>query len=175
MPELIDVCLRSAVVYLTLLAALRLAGKRHSGQLSPHDFVLILLVSNAVQTAMVGQDTTLAGGLAAAATLIVLNVLLTRLVIHNQHLAPLLAGHPTLLIHHGQPLTPNLAHEGILIEELEAQVRAHGYESLGEVKVAIQECDGSVSVIGYHGGEQRMPGMGRRSRQGSGRGRRHRP
>lgn len=77
---LVNTILRSLVIYVAVLAALRLAGKRHVGQLSIVDFVLVLLVSNSVQNAMVGSDTSLAGGLVAALTLVAANLVLTGLV-----------------------------------------------------------------------------------------------
>src|SRR3954468_13896337 len=76
--SLLEIVLRSAVVYLIILVGFRLAGKRHISQLSLLDFALILLVSNAVQNAMVGTDTSLLGGNIAAFTLIAINVVLTR-------------------------------------------------------------------------------------------------
>lgn len=149
LPEWLDVTARSAVVYLALLVGLRLAGKRHAGQLSPHDFVLILLVSNAVQNAMVGNNVSLTGGLTAAATLICINVLITRFVLHQQRWVRYLAGRPTLLIHNGQVLHEALDREGILLDELQAQIRGHGFEGPHQVKSAVEECDGSISVIGF--------------------------
>ena len=159
LPSWLDVTVRSAVVYLALLAGLRLAGKRHSGNLSPHDLVLMLLVSNAVQNAMVGNDPSLVGGLAAAATLIVLNVMITRLVLHHRRWGPLLAGTPTMLIYNGQILQEHLEKEEILTSELEAQIRAHGFEDASAVKLAVEECDGSISVIGFGTGikEHKLP------------------
>lgn len=148
-PEWLEAVLRSALVYVALLIGLRLAGKRHAGHLSPHDFVLVLLVSNAVQNAMVGADVSLAGGLAAAATLILINVLITRFVLHTRRWVRYLAGHPTLLIHNGQVLAEALEREGILIDELLAQIRGHGFEGPHQVKSAVEECDGSISVIGF--------------------------
>lgn len=158
-PSWLDVTLRSTIVYAVLLAGLRLAGKRHSGNLSPHDLVLMLLVSNAVQNAMVGTDATLAGGIVAAATLIVLNVLITRLVLHHRHWGPLFAGTPTMLIYNGQVLHDHLQKEEILPAELEAQIRAHGFEDATAVRLAVEECDGSISVIGFGAGvkEQKLP------------------
>lgn len=141
--------MRSVVVYLALLVGLRLAGKRHSGQLSPHDFVLILLVSNAVQNAMVGDNVSLTGGLAAATTLIVLNVLVTRFVLRSRRWRRVISGEPTLLIHKGRMLPAALDREGILVEELLAQLRSHGFEGPEQVKSAVEECDGSISVLGY--------------------------
>lgn len=148
-PLWLEVPARSAVVYVALLGGLRLAGKRHAGQLSPHDFVLILLVSNAVQNAMVGTDSSLPGGLLSAITLIVINVLITRLLLRHRKWGPVLAGQPALLIHNGVVLEDALEHEGIMLDELDAQIRMHGFETPREVKTAVQECDGSISVIGF--------------------------
>jgi uncharacterized membrane protein YcaP (DUF421 family) len=160
LPSYVAIVVRSTIVYLAMLAGLRLAGKRHTGQLSPHDFVLILLVSNAVQNAMVGEDTTVHGGLIAAATLIVLNTLLSRFVLHHHRVNRLLTGEPTLLVHNGKIVKEHLRREGIRREELEAQIREHGFEGPEDVKTAIQECDGSISVIGWNNnGEKRLPGL----------------
>jgi len=165
LPDLLDVSLRSALVYIALLAALRLAGKRHAGQLSPHDFVLVLLVSNAVQNAMVGPDVSLAGGLVAAATLILINVLITRFLLHHRRWGRLFSDQPTLLIHNGLVLHEHLEREGILLEELEAQIRGHGLTELSQVKAAVQEADGTISVIAIQGHpEYRIAPLGRHHR-----------
>lgn len=158
LPELVEVALRSGAVYLALITFLRVAGKRHTAQLSPHDVVLVLLVANAVQNAMVGSSVSLEAGLVAAATLILLNVALARFVLHNRRIAPLLAGKPTLLIHNGVIQSDALERERILTDELEAQLRRHGYERADQVKIAIQEIDGSISVIGFGTlDERRLP------------------
>src|ERR1041385_6344894 len=81
---LAEIVARCAVVYLVILVGFRLAGKRHISQLSILDFALVLLVSNAVQNAMVGNDTTLVGGVLAALTLIAINVLLTRFLFKRE-------------------------------------------------------------------------------------------
>jgi len=167
-PELVrlaEVVVRTAVIYGALLLALRLAGKRHAGQLSPHDFVLILLVSNAVQNAMVGKNDTVHGGLAAAATLIVLNTLISRFVLRHERVNRFLSGQPTLLVHNGHVIDDHLRREGIRRDELEAQIREHGFDGPEEVKTAIQECDGSISVIGFgNHREHRLPALHRRHR-----------
>src|SRR5436190_12108040 len=100
--SLVWIVLRSTVVYLVMLGGFRLAGKRHISQLSLLDFALILLVSNAVQNAMVGNDTSLTGGIVAAATLISLNVILTRLFFRDERMAHLLGGEPRLLVRNGR-------------------------------------------------------------------------
>lgn len=145
---LVNTILRSVVVFVTVVAALRLAGKRHVGQLSIVDFVLVLLVSNSVQNAMVGPDTSLAGGLVAALTLIGINLLLTRLTLGSQRLGALIEGEPTLLVRNGQVLEDHLRREGIRAQELEAAIREHGFKDPGDCRAAILEIDGSISVVG---------------------------
>jgi len=145
---LVNTVLRSSVVYLAIYVALRLAGKRHVGQLSIVDFVLVLLVSNAVQNAMVGNDSSLLGGIVAALTLIVVNLALTRVVARHEKLASLLEGEPTLLVRDGKILDGSLAREGIRRAELEAAIREHGFKDVGDCRSAILEIDGSISVVG---------------------------
>ncbi len=145
--------LRSFLVYLAILAALRLAGKRHVGQLSLVDFVLVLLVSNAVQNAMVGSDTSLAGGLVAALTLITLNLLLTKLVLRSERLGSALEGQPSLLVRNGKIIEDHLIREGIRAAELEAAIREHGFEDASSCRTVIQEIDGSISVVPYESGQ----------------------
>ena len=128
--SLVEIVLRSSVVYLFILLGFRLAGKRHISQLSLIDFALILLVSNAVQNAMVGTDTTLVGGIIAAGTLILINVILTKAVFGREGFAKLVSGEPRLLIRNGNYVMSNLAHESIRPEELEEQIREHGFNDI---------------------------------------------
>jgi len=145
---LVNTVLRSSLVYLAIYVALRIAGKRHVGQLSIVDFVLVLLVSNAVQNAMVGNDSSLLGGIVAACTLIAVNLVLTRVVVRNEGLANFLEGEPTLLVRDGKVLDGALAREGIRRAELEAAIREHGFKDVGDCRAAILEIDGSISVVG---------------------------
>ncbi len=160
--------LRSLVVYLAILAALRAAGKRHVGQLSIVDFVLVLLVSNAVQNAMVGSDTSLAGGLVAAFTLIAVNLVLTRFVLKHERFGSFLEGEPTLLVRNGQVLEGHLQLEGIRRAELEAAIREHGLADEKDCRLVIQEIDGSISVVpfGDQPREHHLPPLHRHRRVG---------
>jgi uncharacterized membrane protein YcaP (DUF421 family) len=166
--SVLEIVLRSAVVYLVILLGFRLAGKRHISQLSLLDFGLILLVSNAVQNAMVGSDSTLIGGIVAAATLIIINVILTKVVFRDGKVARFLGGEPRLLIRNGRYVMSNLAHEEIRPEEIEEQIREHGFKDITEVRTAILEMDGSISVIPYsldgNPVEHHMPFVRRRHR-----------
>jgi uncharacterized membrane protein YcaP (DUF421 family) len=145
--DLVLVLVRTVVVYLTLLVLLRAAGKRQLGQMTPFDLVVLLVISNAVQNAMVGPDTSLAGGLLAAATLVGLNWLVDRLGLRSGWFRERLTGSPTLLIHDGQLLEERLRSEGIDRDEVMQALREHGLDDLGSVKLAVLEVDGTISVV----------------------------
>jgi len=147
MNSLFEIIIRSTVIYLVVLIGLRLLGKRHVAQLSIIDFVLILLISNAVQNAMVGGDSSVQGGIVAALTLILVNYIITFISFKFKKVDVLLEGTPTLLIHNGSVVHENLMKEKITEEELERVIREHGIEKISEVKMAIMELDGTVSVI----------------------------
>lgn len=161
---LLETIFRSGFVYLSILALMRLSGKRHVAQLSIVDFVLVLLISNAVQNAMVGPDTSVSGGLVAAGTLLVVNLALTRLLLRYERLGSFLEGEPTLLIRDGRYLEANMAREGVRRGEVLAAIREHGMDDETHVRQAILELDGSISVLAFGGrsDEQRLPPLRRR-------------
>ena len=142
-----DILLRTALVYIALLIGLRLAGKREIGQMTIFDLVVLLLIANAVQNAMVGSDNSLTGGVLAAAVLLVLNALLSWLRIRFPRLRKLVEGSPTLLILHGQVLNEKMRREGIDIETLETALREHGLTDRKDVEMAVLEIDGTISVV----------------------------
>jgi uncharacterized membrane protein YcaP (DUF421 family) len=142
-----DIALRCGVVYLVLLIGLRLAGKREIGQMTVFDLVVLLLISNAVQNAMVGPDTSLVGGLVAAAVLLAVNALLARLRLRWPRLRRMVEGSPTLLVVRGQVMTQAMLREGLDRQELDAAIREHGVVGIEEVDLAVLETDGSISVV----------------------------
>ena len=144
---LLEIVARTAIVYLALLVGLRLTGKRQVGQFTPFDLLLLLLLANAVQNAMVGPDTSLVGGVVAAAALFAVNTAAARFAWRSKGAARLFEGTPTLLIQQGQILDGNLAREGISNEDLLRALREHGIESVDVVRSAILEVDGSISVL----------------------------
>jgi len=144
---LLEIALRAAIIYVVVLVGIRLAGKREVGQMTPFDLVLLLLIANAVQNAMTGPDTSVTGGLVAAATLLVVNTVVTRLVWRHKRVRRWVEGTPTLLIHKGRLVSENLAREKVTIEELQQALREHGIASLAEVSLAVLEVDGSISVL----------------------------
>lgn len=142
-----ELVIRAVVVYATLLAALRLFGKREIGQFTLYDLVLVLLVANAVQPAITGPDTSLAGGLVIIATLILLNFAIGRLdrfrIFHRLFQPP-----PTLIIQDGHYLTDRLRREGVDQAEVEMAIREHGLADVSNVRIGVLEPDGTISIVG---------------------------
>jgi uncharacterized membrane protein YcaP (DUF421 family) len=145
--QLLEIALRSAIIYIVVLIGLRLTGKREVGQLTPFDLVLLLLISNAVQNAMTGPDTSLTGGLVAAATLLLLNLAVSRFGWKNKSLRHLIEGSPTLLVYNGGVIKANLEREHITPGELHQALREHGVASVSDVYMATLEIDGTISVL----------------------------
>jgi len=142
-----DIMFRAAVIYVAVLVGLRLAGKREMGQMTVSDLVVLLLLANAVQNAMVGPDTSLLGGVVAAVALLASNAAVARLRLRWPRLRRLIEGSPTLLVLRGKVISDHLRREGLDQEALEAALREHGVADLDDVEMAILEIDGSISVV----------------------------
>lgn len=138
---------RTLIVYGALLVALRFAGKRELGQMTPFDLVVILLVANAVQNAMVGSDTSVTGGLIAAGILISANFAVARARERLPWLRRTVEGTPTVLVNDGQMVLQSLRSEGLDPDEVMMAIREHGIANLEEVKLAVLETDGSISIV----------------------------
>lgn len=141
------IAVRSALVYLAVFAGLRLAGKRELGQMTVFDLVVILLIANAVQNAMTGPDFSVQGGILAAFVLVILNRVVALLRLRGGPWGRFIEGTPTVLVEDGDLIEPHLRREGLERAELEMVVREHGVESLGDVKLAVLETDGSISIV----------------------------
>ncbi|HVZ79909.1 MAG TPA: YetF domain-containing protein [bacterium] len=139
--------LRSGVVYLFLLFAFRLTGKRQMAQLTPFDLVVVLLISNVLQNAIIGNDNSLGGGILGAATILGLNFAAAELTYRFKAARRLLEGGPTVLIHNGKVLKEQLGKEKLTLEDLEAACRKNGVRDLKKVRFAVLEENGQISVI----------------------------
>jgi uncharacterized membrane protein YcaP (DUF421 family) len=142
-----DIAFRSSCVYLFMIAAFRLFGKRELSQLSIADLALIVLISNAVQNAMVGPNTSLLGGLTAATVLFCLNMLLGYLLYRFKGVRSLVQAEPVTLITDGKMVVSHMKKALLTEDELMAAIREHGLNSISEVKFAILEADGNISII----------------------------
>lgn len=142
-----QIALRSALVYIAILVALRVSGKREIGQFTLFDLVLVLLVANSVQTAMVGADTSLFGGLLSAAVLVGLNSLVGLLASRVEWIHRLLVGEATQLIAGGKVLEANMKRESVDADDLAQALREHELEKPSEAAAAWLETDGTISIV----------------------------
>jgi len=145
----LQILLRTAAIYAVVLLGVRLSGKREVGQMTPFDLTLLLLISNAVQNAMTGPDTSLVGGVVAAGTLLVLNYFVAELSGANRRFRRFVQGQPSLLVHDGQVVASHMANEHVSMDELQRALREHGINSYHDVALAVLEVDGSISCLKY--------------------------
>jgi len=143
----LDIIIRSVSVYLFMIIALRIFGKKELSQLNTSDVILILLISNSVQNAMVGSNTSLLGGLLAAFALFIINIIFKKTMLHSNFIKEILQDKPELIIHNGKIEFKTLAKLGISSDELQEAIREHGVEHYSDVKLAMFEIDGSISII----------------------------
>ena len=143
----VQIIFSSVIVYLFIVILIRLFGKQELAQLTIFDLVFIMLIGNAVQNAMVGSDTTLTGGLVAAATLFSINFLVKYLTYRFPGIGKIIQGEAVMLIYKGKLIKENMAKAKISLEELEEAIREHGVSSIEEVDLAVLELDGSISVL----------------------------
>jgi uncharacterized membrane protein YcaP (DUF421 family) len=141
------IIVRTLLVYVGVFVGLRVGGKRELAQMTVFDLAVVLLISNAVQNAMVGADVSLQGGLLAAVVLLVVNRAVSLLRLQGGVWGRLIEGTPTVLIEDGELIEPHLRREGLERQELEMAIREHGVDSLGQVKLAVLETDGSISIV----------------------------
>ena len=142
-PELI---FRAALVYAGVFLLLRVVGKRHVGELAPFDLVVLLILSECVQNALIGDDKSVTGGLIAAATLFGINQVVGRISSRNKRAERLLEGTPRVLVRHGRVLKHVLADEQITHSELLEALRREGCSSLSKVRYAILEPSGDITI-----------------------------
>src|SRR5438067_5255310 len=146
---LVNIALRTTVIYIVVLIGVRLSGKREVGQMTPFDLTLLLLLSNSVQNAMTGPDTSLTGGIVAAVTLLLMNYVIAELSGANRRFRKFVQGQPSLLIHDGQVITAHMAKEHVSMDELERALREHGINTYHDVALGVLEVDGSISCLKY--------------------------
>ena len=138
--------LRAVVVYVALLVALRVFGKREVGQFTLYDLVFILLVANALQPAMTGLDTSITGGLVLIAALVAANFAVGRLD-RLPRFHQIFGSAPAVLIKDGKLVPATLKREGLTEEEVDMAIREHGVDDLKDVKLGVLEPDGTISIV----------------------------
>jgi uncharacterized membrane protein YcaP (DUF421 family) len=145
----LDLAIRAVVVYLSVLLLLRVSGKRQVAQMGATEFVAILLISNAVQNSMNGGDNSLIGGLMIAAILIALSSAIAYFSYKSEKFESIFQGTPRLLVHDSKPVLEALKAELLSKADLHVLLRKQGIQHFSEVKSAVLEADGSLSIVKY--------------------------
>jgi len=144
---LVEKILRTFVVYVFLLVGLRLGGKRELGMLNAFDLVVLLVLSNTLQNAIIGPDNSLLGGLLGAAALLLMNYLVVRFLFSHPKLDRYVEGQALELVRDGKVLQRNMRRELITLDELRSRARLQGIDDLKTVKCARIEVGGALTFV----------------------------
>ncbi len=147
LPGLVQVVLQTLAIYLFLIVTMSLLGHRQSAELSLTELVVVMVIGSSVETAMVAGNTSLLAGLASATTLMVSNWLLSRAMERWQGLRRMVMGQPLLLVYNGRVLPKHLREAGLTEDDVLEGIRERGYDNLDQVRVAVLEVDGAISVV----------------------------
>lgn len=142
-----ELVLRACVIYVAFLLGLRLFGKREIGQFTVFDFVLILLIANALQPAMTGPDVSLTGGLILLVSFFLINRAVALLRSRIPFVDRLITPQATVIARDGEWIQANVEKEGLNVEDCDMALREHGIEKVDDVRLAELEEDGSISVV----------------------------
>jgi uncharacterized membrane protein YcaP (DUF421 family) len=142
-----ELVLRALIIYIAFFIGLRVFGKREIGQFTVFDLVLILLIANALQPAMTGPDVSVTGGVILIVTLLVINRVLALIRNRFPVLDSLINPEPTVIARDGQWVKDSFQKEDLSLEDAEMALREHGVEKIEEVRLAVLEEDGSISVV----------------------------
>lgn len=144
----IEKILRPIVVYLFLVVLLRVFGKRELAQLNPFDLVVLLSLANTVQNAIIGEDSSVIGGMIGALALCAFNYTVVRFLFRHRRLDQLLEGTPTILIENGALCRDGMAKEMLTEIELTTMAHRQGFATLEEVERCILEPGGTIFIQG---------------------------
>lgn len=152
---------RPILVYMALLLGLRLAGKRELAQLNAFDLVVLLMLSNTVQNAIIGPDNSMTGGLIGATALLTFNYILTRYLARHERVEKAIEGEETVLVKNGKLVTKNVRGEGISHTDILMAAQKQGFHSIEEIGLAALQPGGGISFErpeGQQGGGQQQGG-----------------
>lgn len=139
--------LRAVAVYVVVLVMVRLSGKRTVGQFTPFDLLVVVLLGTAVQNSLIGEDTSLLGGLILAATLLGLNWGVGKLSSRSRRFDEVVEGKPVILVRHGHLFRDELARQSLSEHDFAIARRSAGYATLGEIALAVLESSGEITFI----------------------------
>jgi len=142
-----EIVLRASIVYFVMLALLRVSGKRTVGQFTPFDLLVLVLLGDAVQGSMIAGDESLPGGLILATTLLAWNRLVGFATARSEPVARVVEGKADILARNGIVFEEALEAADLTLDDLKEAMREHGCASLGEIRLAVLEKDGKISVL----------------------------
>lgn len=139
--------LRPLIVYLALLTLFRLLGKKQIGEISPFDLILLLVISESVSNALTGGDNSVLAGIITAASLIAISAIFDRVAFHSGKMEKILEGEPRVIVANGKILEHVRHQEKITHQELQESFRSHGIEDISQIKIAVIESNGKISIV----------------------------
>lgn len=169
MTHLLPAFAGTVIIYFFLIAGIRTFGRRQMGQLTPLDFLIILLLGSAVETSLIGPahkppdevgfhdpNVSLTAGLVSAATLLLLNKGMSFLLCRNKKLRHLVVGGPVILVHCGHIVEEHLKRAGLTEGDLMEAMRVRGYASVSEVRFAVLEPNGELHIVPMGSAKQKQ-------------------
>ena len=145
--------IRAVAVYVVVLLMVRFTGKRTIGQFTPFDLLVVVLLGTAVQNSLIGEDTSLLGGLILAATLLGLNWAVGLLSARSRSFDRMVSGRPVILVRHGELFRDELARQSISEQDFAIARRSAGHAHLAKIELAVLETSGQITFIGNNGSD----------------------
>jgi uncharacterized membrane protein YcaP (DUF421 family) len=143
-----DSVLKAVVIYVLLWLLIRVSGRRTLAELSTFDFILFLVIGGATQRALIGQDYSLINAFVVITTLIVIDIVVGLVERDSSFFRKIVRGVPTILVDNGHLLTGRMRRARVTADEIMERARSlHGLETLEQIKYAILEASGDISII----------------------------
>jgi uncharacterized membrane protein YcaP (DUF421 family) len=142
-----DIVLRATVIFLAIYLVTRMVGRRELALNEPFDLILIVVLGDLIQQGVTQSDYSVTGTLLAVGTFSVLTVALSYLSFRVEPLRGALEGHPLILVENGKPVRENLRSQRLVVDEVLSEARAQQVSSLSDIRWAILETNGSISII----------------------------
>jgi uncharacterized membrane protein YcaP (DUF421 family) len=143
----VEIVVRTTIIYLLFLVSLRISGKRQLGQFTLFDIALVLLAANALQPAMTGPDQSVTGGAIIVVTIFSLNRIVAEARLRIPMVQRLLEFEPTIIGRNGEWLKDQMEEQGLDLDDVQAALRGHGLIRVKQMKLAVLEEDGSISIV----------------------------
>jgi uncharacterized membrane protein YcaP (DUF421 family) len=142
--------LRAAAIYLFLLVVFRISGRRTLSEMTAFDFVLLLIIGEATQQALLGQDYSLTNAALVIMTLLIVDIVISLLKVRSERLDKLIDGVPTVIVHRGRALNDRMRKARVTEGDvMEAARRLRGVERLDQIKYALIEVSGGITVVPF--------------------------